>query len=1118
MSLFPVRPLLAIDTTAPSERDDNCQLCKLHEGRTVINRCIPASATRKFEHGEAVLVVVDEITPQDDARGATAVGPQGAIIRRLIADATTRPVVYTAATRCAYVTDKHGPDNCRQYLVDTINTVKPYCIIVFGPEAAMAVFGEAVPVHDAIGGYSFLRDNTVIHVMPPMWLLASNQLWQQHTALELVKAFASSHKPDFLAAKLVIVNTPHKAYMALDDMSDAEALTFDCEYFGQPYDKEFRISLLALSAFRSDIVYSFDWQALEDDEILSVVTKLLKKQTPKIGQSIKVDVNAVFCEFGIVCGGVYYDTRLVRKLLRADAGATLNALSYMVGMGGFKDEFGKELDSTIRRLRKQQNKEAKVLYAPWGDKFYLPDGADAKRYAYAMTDPVITRLYNARDVLATNREAARQIELLKTDELSARVFTLVVQPATEALCQIERWGAPVDRGRVVALQAQLAMSVESQYKVLRGYGLENPNSNPQIASLIFDKLGLKYKGMKKRSTDKKAMKALIAATNHPFLSALGEYRKVSKLKSTYADGILDAIRGDGRIHPDMKLDGAETGRLSCVAHWTPVKTKRGVLPISSVVVGDYVWTHMNRWRQVTAHWSNGTRETLDFVLANGNTLTCTADHRLLLSTGQWVHAEDYVYECFKEMGVKSAERESNFSSVQGFTNASDVCDCCNNAENEFSECLPHSECAHARSRIARTTGDAVLCGENGYTKSDARKNWRSPPQLDRSLRGWLRLPDLSAQGSSCICAQAGHGAGAGTGTTGSATGNGSAPHRWEFAEQFIGQSCVGDEQGPSGSSFFAGQRHSWCDVKAIYASGSHEVYDLSVEEDHSYETSGIFSHNCVNPNLQNIPRAKTLLGKQVRDLFCAGIGRVLVEFDYSQLELRVAAMLSGDVAMTEIFLSGVDYHFRTAQLIAPIVWGKRAEDITKDGPERDAAKQFNFSLLYGKSIRSLAEETGLEERVLEKIKSSIFGAFPSLAKWITARERETTLTGYAFTYLDGLPGRRRPMLQIAGSDSESASSALRSSYNTPVQGTGSDYCTRSIAASVNWLRTSKCKAKLVLAVHDSLLFEVYESALPQLLAAIPPIMEGWYSGNVPLIADCKVGKSWGSMNEVKLER
>ena len=79
-------------------------------------------------------------------------------------------------------------------------------------------------------------------------------------------------------------------------------------------------------------------------------------------------------------------------------------------------------------------------------------------------------------------------------------------------------------------------------------------------------------------------------------------------------------------------------------------------------------------------------------------------------------------------------------------------------------------------------------------------------------------------------------------------------------------------------------------------------------------------------------------------------------------------------------------------MIAPIVWGKRAEDIVMEGPERDAAKQINFSLLYGKSIRSLAEETGLDERVVEKIKSSIFGTFPDLAKWIAARARTRNLT------------------------------------------------------------------------------------------------------------------------------
>lgn len=832
--LFTTRPKLAVDVEQPASRNASCSECKIHAGKTLTHCCVPASATRPYEPGEAILVVLDEITSQDDARGATAVGPQGAVIRRLLSDATDRPVVYTAAQRCAYVVDKKGVDKCRPYLVDTIKSVKPYRIIVFGADAARSVFGDTVPVYDAIGGYGFTGDGTVIHIMPAAWLIASNKLWQKQTAVELVGALNSTPTQKYLDSTVYHIDAAHKAEMMADDLYN-EPVTFDCEYFGRPYTREFKVTLLALSKHGSNTVYQIDWQALEDDDVVAAVRRVMECNSPKIGQNIKVDVNALFCNFGIVPAGPYYDTRLVRKLLRSDAGATLDALSYMVGMGGYKGEFDKELADTIKRLRKEQKTTGKVV-SPWGYSFPLPDGADAKAYAYAFTDTAKTSIYNARDVVATDLEAARQIEALQDDQPIARVFTLVVQPATEALCQVERWGAPVDRNRVLMLRDKLNREVDAATRTLRSYGLDNPNSHVQVKRVLYDDLKLRYRGMREQGSDVHALKKLKQDTEHPVVDALMNFRKVDKLRGTYADGILDAICDDGRIHPDLKLDGAETGRMSCV-----------------------------------------------------------------------------------------------------------------------------------------------------------------------------------------------------------------------------------------------------------------------------------------NPNLQNIPRAKSELGKQVRDLFCAGPGKVLIEFDYSQLELRIAAMMSRDRAMIEIFKSGVDYHFRTAQFIAPIVWGKHPDDITKDGPERDAAKQINFSLLYGKSIKSLAEDTGLKEHVVERIKQAIFGAFPSLAKWITARERETTATGLAWTMLDGLPGRRRIMYQIAGSDSESASSALRSSYNTPVQGTGSDYCTRSIVACVNWIRNERVKAKLCLAVHDSLLFEAHESAMPQLIERVPLIMEGWYSAGVPLIVDAKAGPSWGSMKGVELE-
>ena len=278
----------------------------------------------------------------------------------------------------------------------------------------------------------------------------------------------------------------------------------------------------------------------------------------------------------------------------------------------------------------------------------------------------------------------------------------------------------------------------------------------------------------------------------------------------------------------------------------------------------------------------------------------------------------------------------------------------------------------------------------------------------------------------------------------------------------------------------------------------------------------MFSHNCSDPNLQNIPRAKGLReAKMVKDCFRAEDGKLLLQADYSQLELRVAAMLSGDERMIEIFKSGEDYHLRCAKLISQTAWGVHPDNVLPGGEYRSKAKGFVFGLLYGMTDGGLARRMGCTKAEAARIRKAVLGSFPQLAQWIRERLDEARKTGWTYTWWDGQKARQRTLWQVAqqGDDDDEGAriTAENSSFNTPCQGTASDFCLASVVSTVQWLLEDLLPAKLVITVHDSIILEVEEDALAEVAYGLHGQMTQWNSNGVPLVVDMEVGKSWGSL-------
>lgn len=274
--------------------------------------------------------------------------------------------------------------------------------------------------------------------------------------------------------------------------------------------------------------------------------------------------------------------------------------------------------------------------------------------------------------------------------------------------------------------------------------------------------------------------------------------------------------------------------------------------------------------------------------------------------------------------------------------------------------------------------------------------------------------------------------------------------------------------------------------------------------------------SCSEPNLQNITAPYTWYGRMARDIFTIPKGRVMVQLDFSQLELRVAAMISGDKKMKAIFAAGEDYHQKTAETVAPVAWGinaAKAATMNKEDwkPYRKKAKVVNFGLLYGMGDAGLAAKIGSTKQEAGKIRQAVLGSFKTYAAWAEEQVEIARRTSYTWTWWDGQLARRRSLWRIRDADGESRSRAENGASNTPIQGTASDFCLASLVECVRWILETSFPAKLVLTVHDSLMFEVDIDRAEELVRTVLAIMQSWPSEGVPILVDAEIGLSWGSL-------
>ncbi|HEY1120019.1 MAG TPA: DNA polymerase, partial [Haloferula sp.] len=254
-----------------------------------------------------------------------------------------------------------------------------------------------------------------------------------------------------------------------------------------------------------------------------------------------------------------------------------------------------------------------------------------------------------------------------------------------------------------------------------------------------------------------------------------------------------------------------------------------------------------------------------------------------------------------------------------------------------------------------------------------------------------------------------------------------------------------------------------------------------------------------DPNLQNIP-IRSALGRQIRKAFVPREGCTLLSCDYSQVELRVMASLANDVSMIEAFRENRDIHTATAAK----VWGIAESEVTRE--QRSGAKMVNFGIIYGISAFGLSQRLGIPRGEAAEIINNYFKEYPAIKEFMDRTITEAREKGYVET----ISGRRRHFPDLTSANQTIRGNAERAAINTPIQGTAADMIKLAMIRIDGFLRDTSRQTKMLLQVHDELVFDLalteQEELVPQILHAMETALP--LPGDVPILVEHGTGPNW----------
>ncbi|MDR3243249.1 MAG: DNA polymerase I, partial [Elusimicrobiota bacterium] len=287
------------------------------------------------------------------------------------------------------------------------------------------------------------------------------------------------------------------------------------------------------------------------------------------------------------------------------------------------------------------------------------------------------------------------------------------------------------------------------------------------------------------------------------------------------------------------------------------------------------------------------------------------------------------------------------------------------------------------------------------------------------------------------------------------------------------------------------------DYCAFYGDRIHTIFNQTIT------ATGRLSST--DPNLQNIP-IRSEYGRQFRKTFIADKDKIFISADYSQIDLRVLAHISGDEKLIEAFKHGDDIHSATAREVFAI---PKDKEIPSD--MRSAAKSINFGIVYGISPFGLSKQLGISVGQAKEYIDSYLEKYKGVKAWMSVVVANARKDGFVKT----ITGRIRYMQELLSRNKQIAQAGERMALNTPVQGTSADIIKIAMLNIASEMKKRKYKTKMLLQVHDDLLFETLKEETDDILKLAKEKMENAVKLKVPLIVDIKKGYNWADMEEIK---
>jgi DNA polymerase I-like protein with 3'-5' exonuclease and polymerase domains len=851
---------------------------------------------------------------------------------------------------------------------------------------------------------------------------------------------------------------------------------------------------------------------LNKSVVLHWLKSILSLPVPKVGMNLLYDLDYL-AEAGVTPVGPFYDIANAEALIdETRLKYSLDTIAKWHGVAGKNEE---EMLDWIKKNIDKKKPKTNIWRAP-------PSIVEP----YAIGD-VATPLA----VFKKQKAWLKKLDMWELFEMESKLIPL--------LLAMRRRGIPVNLPYVKKLHRDFGKDQERAINEIRS--ITGVTLSP--SGMVKDEVlaVLKHYGITPPMTEKGAPSITapwLEQQDNEACSMIRNVRHMDRLRGTFLQGYILDGNVAGRVHCQFnqlradkangKKAGAVSGRFSCVAPWTPVITKRGTLPIVNVHVGDWVWTHKGRWRRVVATHIKGCEQMLDVSLSNGEVLTCTEKHRVLEQSGDWSTIE-VLHERFKNLGGRPKQHQTGACLVpqQGTANTgSDRY----TSTGDVPQRQPHHQ--HPPNNFGKKGFvDVALFGvEDGWQKPDVWQERGSTSQLDWALLGSEGLLDDQAQRQAYLLPP--RGGAKGVETSHAAKMLRDSSHRQRPSQQQLGQSSDRDTQRARHGPRNATAGWQGVSITSISPGGSHQVHDITVDEDESYTACGGCHHNSSQPNMQNIPQ-RTEEGRTIRTAFVAEDGQDFWHLDYSQIEYRLMAHdaadleLKGAAEIAERYRTDPDLDFH--HTIAVQLWGEaRAKEM------RTAAKTINFGIAYGEGSAKLAKDLDKTPEEAKAFIDDYHTRVPFMRGLSDYCKNFASRNGEIRTLLN----RRRCFnaFERYEDDWEKTHTIIRldpnrgattrppgtkraftyAALNARIQGSAADIMKMAMVKC--WeagLFHQKALGAPHLTVHDELdgSYDPRNKYHLDALREVKHVMETCIKLNVPLRADGGAGKNWGNLKD-----